>query len=590
MAKRIVRAKVGKNLPEVLSRTLVKDQYMAVSELVCNSYDADAEHVRIDLNPNLESIVIKDDGTGMDVEGLHHFFRLGDSVKLEEPYSPLKHRRRIGRHGIATVLLRYLGDSFSVRTVHDGHCYIVDEGNVDGDISGQHHKVSKSTPNGTTVTVRGLHFKIERGGFDPNALCAKLQWYTPNVPDFDVFVDGKLVKKRSVVEFASVYQVRKRIDGELLEGRIYVSRNSKRDLDGIRIYVNGRAVGEPSMFKLRDIDERIEGAVQGEIRADFLNDIVTLDRSQFQEHPKLDRTIASIVEVLKSIKTDLDRGNVRRLYFEYDRIYELAERALASAEEQINARMNAKYTLKLVPASESGPIAMFDPETDTISINAESKMYAFLDGKRGRKIKLSEAYLRRAFIVAAAFALSSPHDKNDELARMVDEQLAIVFHGYDGISAAVNKFTNGRILVPIDTIYFNPHRLYDHTEIAALTGRPPAIIRLLHTCGSLVGSREHLFEKGYLMNTLGLIDEHVSCIELVDPSYSRVGERTCRGTHEIRYGKPSPTWIDADLAERNIPSNLRLRNVGRNHPMYFAPSDRVNAFLEYAQREGLKHG
>ncbi|MDD5193046.1 MAG: ATP-binding protein, partial [Candidatus Nanoarchaeia archaeon] len=72
--KGFVEPRVGKNLPRVLSRSLVADAYAAVSELVCNSYDADSEHVHVDVDKGLGTITIRDDGSGMDKEGLEGFF------------------------------------------------------------------------------------------------------------------------------------------------------------------------------------------------------------------------------------------------------------------------------------------------------------------------------------------------------------------------------------------------------------------------------------------------------------------------------------------------------------------------------------
>ncbi len=283
--KKKVVSQVGKNLPLVLSRTLVKDWYAAVSEFVCNSYDANAEEVHLTIDDGLGTLVIKDDGEGMDTGGLDNFFRLADSSKIKNPISPPpKQRRRIGKYGIAKVLLRYLGDSFKVESVKEGYLYCVDEGVGEGRLRGQKHNVSGKVNDGTTITIRNLRFKLGRGKeeFDIKRLQARLEWEIPNDPDFNVFVNNQLVRKRGVVEYARVYRVHEQIGRDVLNGRIYWRQRGNKDLEGIRIYVNNRAVGDPSMFDLKQISYNFEGRTLGEIHADFLDDIVTLDRSDLQ--------------------------------------------------------------------------------------------------------------------------------------------------------------------------------------------------------------------------------------------------------------------------------------------------------------------
>ena len=71
--------KAGAELIQTLSRSLYKNAYYVIDELLSNSYDADATKVEIKLNE--KKLVIQDNGTGMDREGLENFLYLGYIAK-----------------------------------------------------------------------------------------------------------------------------------------------------------------------------------------------------------------------------------------------------------------------------------------------------------------------------------------------------------------------------------------------------------------------------------------------------------------------------------------------------------------------------
>jgi len=584
--KKTIKPKVGKNLPQILGDTLVRDWYAAISEFVCNSYDADAENVYIEISPKGETLSIRDDGSGMNRKGLEQFFKLGDSEKLDEPISPIKGRRRVGKKGIAKTLLRYLGDSFSVNSVCESEKYIIDEGVVEGKIKGNSIPVSSETPTGTTIDLRGLRFQVKEGEFDINKLYHRLQWDIPNKPDFDVFVNGKLVKKRGLVEYASVFK----IDGvvgknQRVTGRLYMHKTRKRNLEGVMVYVNGRAVGGSSLFKLSEIDERLVGRVQGEVNADFLEDLITLDRSQFQDDPRVDLTVKAVNEVLRSMKNDLDKGSMRRAYYQSDRSYALIESSLLEAQEQLNNRLGVEYELELSAGTTSGPVAIFDSDSNKIYLNANNRMFSFVKSKGRGNNKLSEIYLKRVFLIAAAHAITKQEQGDERISELIATQTGEAFKDYSGIGNIVGKFIGGNLLIPLKEIYLNPCKLYDHFDVSFMTGRPANIIRLLHSSEALPGSEEHLFSKENLLESLTPLEGYVSCIEVVDPAYTQVNIKV--GGHiKIVYDHPKPTSLDVALATSSM-NGLDVVNVGKRHPMHFVSQIDSRMFHDYAKNEGL---
>ena len=115
-----VRFSVDAGLINRLGTELVSRQETAVSELVKNAYDADARTVSLTF-VNSESIggnlVISDDGNGMTREQLiDGFMRISSSDKIDNPISPIYHRKRAGKKGIGRFAVQRLGSELVIHT------------------------------------------------------------------------------------------------------------------------------------------------------------------------------------------------------------------------------------------------------------------------------------------------------------------------------------------------------------------------------------------------------------------------------------------------------------------------------------------
>jgi signal transduction histidine kinase len=115
-----VRFTADSGLISRLGEELVARQETAVSELVKNSYDADARKVTLmfvnALKPGGE-LVINDDGLGMTREQLiDGFMRLASAEKLNQPTSPRYKRQRAGRKGIGRFAAQRLGTALELTT------------------------------------------------------------------------------------------------------------------------------------------------------------------------------------------------------------------------------------------------------------------------------------------------------------------------------------------------------------------------------------------------------------------------------------------------------------------------------------------
>jgi len=94
-----------------------------ISEVVANSWDADAETVEISLDPNKKAIVITDDGHGMTEKDINEKFLLVGYRRREDAGGAItkKFKRRVmGRKGIGKLSLFSIARNIEAHTVKDG--------------------------------------------------------------------------------------------------------------------------------------------------------------------------------------------------------------------------------------------------------------------------------------------------------------------------------------------------------------------------------------------------------------------------------------------------------------------------------------
>jgi DNA topoisomerase VI subunit B len=167
-----VRFSVDAGVIDRLGTELVARQETAVSELVKNSYDADAKKVTLRFE-NSDSIggtlFIEDDGVGMTREQLvNGFMRISSTDKLHNPLSDRYKRKRSGQKGIGRFAVQRLGEKLTIttQTKEDSFASILTinwneyEGDIDLiNISNKILKVEKRKEEGTTLKIEGLRDK-----------------------------------------------------------------------------------------------------------------------------------------------------------------------------------------------------------------------------------------------------------------------------------------------------------------------------------------------------------------------------------------------------------------------------------------------
>ncbi|PZT55627.1 ATP-binding protein [Paenibacillus silvae] len=120
-----------------LGEQLISDEFVALAELIKNSYDADCTSVRINIDTKVNTnngqgrIVIEDNGNGMTKSLLtNNFLRIATSFKTVHKYSPFFRRRTLGEKGLGRLSIQRLGNYLSLTTTPriDRIGEIVDEG------------------------------------------------------------------------------------------------------------------------------------------------------------------------------------------------------------------------------------------------------------------------------------------------------------------------------------------------------------------------------------------------------------------------------------------------------------------------------
>ena len=101
-----------------LGERLVGKPYVALAELIKNSYDADATEVTIKFLPDKDRIEISDDGHGMTFNEFKNFWmRIGTTHKTEKRLSRTLGRPMTGSKGVGRLAVQFLARRLTIQTV-----------------------------------------------------------------------------------------------------------------------------------------------------------------------------------------------------------------------------------------------------------------------------------------------------------------------------------------------------------------------------------------------------------------------------------------------------------------------------------------
>ncbi len=281
-----------------------------VRELVNNAYDADATLVEVTVTE--DTIEIRDNGSGMDIEGLRQYFNIGSQQKLYASKSPVYGRDRIGQFGIGKFASLSACKRFEVITKKDEFVGRVIFDKEQWEKMGEIWQLPfERLPadfrkqNGTTVLLVGLERK-----YDPEDIEEKIIEGTPvKASHFRVRINNHTVTPRSL----SGHRI------PLLEGTAFgpvsgeiailsETASSATDL-GIEVKVKQVTVRR-ELFGMETWGKSM-ARVRGEVNADFLP--ITSDRTGFIKDSDEYREFQKVMEKVKEgVKTSLQRLTMKK--------------------------------------------------------------------------------------------------------------------------------------------------------------------------------------------------------------------------------------------------------------------------------------
>jgi hypothetical protein len=293
-----------------LGERLYTESIEFVRELVNNAYDADATLVEILVTE--DSIEIKDNGSGMDREGLKQYFNIGSQQKLYTPKSPIYNRDRIGQFGIGKFASLSACKRFEVITKKEEFVGRVifdkEQWEKTEDIWQLPLEILSSDfrkQNGTTVILMGLDRK-----FDPKDIEAKIIEGTPiKASHFRVRINNHTVTPRSLTGHRIPF-----LEGTSfgpVTGEIIIlpeTASFPTDL-GIEIKVKQVTIRR-ELFGMETWGKAM-ARVRGEVNADFLP--ITSDRTGFiKDSNEYQELLVIMGKVMEGVKALLQKLTMKK--------------------------------------------------------------------------------------------------------------------------------------------------------------------------------------------------------------------------------------------------------------------------------------
>jgi hypothetical protein len=281
-----------------------------VRELVNNAFDADATLVEISMTE--VSIEIRDNGSGMDREGLRQYFNIGSQQKLYAPKSPMYGRDRIGQFGIGKFASLSACERFEVITKKDEFvARVIFDKKEWEKAEGLWQLPLEILPadfrqqNGTTVILAGLERKFAASDIE-----AKIIEGTPiKAPHFRVRINNHTVTPRSLSGHRLPF-----LEGTSfgpVTGEIIILPETASTATDLGIDVKVKQVTVRRELFGMETWGKAMARVRGEIHADFLP--ITSDRTGFiKDSAEYLEFLSAMGRVMAELKISLQKLTARK--------------------------------------------------------------------------------------------------------------------------------------------------------------------------------------------------------------------------------------------------------------------------------------
>ncbi|MEL6589224.1 MAG: ATP-binding protein [Bacteroidota bacterium] len=299
---------------------------LAIKELIDNAFDADAEHVWVELPEPLtnQPIVIRDDGTGMTEQELRNeYLNIASSrVSRKGERTRLKNRLVKGRKGIGKFAGLMVASLMEIKTQTRGkgsHLKIWRDELIRAKNDLEMVKLplesfsADKERSGTEIILNGINQNFTFPSAEKLKRLLVLEYGRQE--DFQIFVNDERVDIEDIPGEQFEFDV-KLSDDQQASVRYTIS-DGRRPLkqSGIAIRVGGKVVGQPRYFGLENNDEiphKLLKRLYGEVAADALEDDVTADWGSVVENSKV------LAEIRKKIYPKLEKSLLKVYHQDID--------------------------------------------------------------------------------------------------------------------------------------------------------------------------------------------------------------------------------------------------------------------------------
>lgn len=321
---------VDKSHIVTIGERLYGESIELIRELINNAYDADATEVRVTITN--DQIVVEDNGTGMDIEGLKQYFNIGSTLKRDNPKSAKFKRDRIGEFGIGKFAslsacscfeLWTKKDAFQAKVVFDKEEWSKskDKWHIPLEIE----EANCRHKDGTKVTLKGLTKKFNIADVEKRII----ETVPIKAPDFSVYLNDLKIGARFIPGHKIPF-----LEGTefgVVHGEIIISSSMDQDISeaGIECKVKQVTIMK-DFFGMEQWVKNI-ARIRGEIHADFLP--ITSDRTSFikdtPQYKKFLGVMQLVVERIKPILAELsDYKENRRAKRALTEVLDMVKKAL----------------------------------------------------------------------------------------------------------------------------------------------------------------------------------------------------------------------------------------------------------------------
>jgi hypothetical protein len=301
-AKEYITVTVDKSHIITIGERLYAESIEFIREIVNNAYDADATLVEIAVSE--DSIEIKDNGAGMDRDGLKQYFNIGSQQKLYSSKSPVYGRDRIGQFGIGKFASLSACERFEVLTKKSDFVGRVVFDKKEWEKAGGTWNLPFEIlqpdfrkTDGTTVILTGLSRRFELSDIE-----SKIIEGTPlKVPDFRVRLNNHTITPRSLSGHKMPF-----IEGTEfgpVHGEIIILPQTLASTENLGIEIKVKQVTVRREFFGMETWGKVMARVRGEANADFLP--ITSDRTGFikdsPEYISFHKVMEKLIEDVKKV-------------------------------------------------------------------------------------------------------------------------------------------------------------------------------------------------------------------------------------------------------------------------------------------------